>query len=109
MVLFNETFGGAQHQVSISSTAEAGGARHYILTTRCQNGCAGHSHDMYLRLVVWVETGNLFAKKGYLSAAVVQVGTCLPQERVPQDNLGAHSCVGYDEVHMCYPAPSVHW
>lgn len=40
MVFSNETFGGAQHHVSISSMAEADGARNYIFTSRCQNGCA---------------------------------------------------------------------
>lgn len=37
---------------------------------------------MHIRLVVWVDAGNLFAEKSYLSAAIVQVGTCLLQKRV---------------------------
>jgi len=90
--------------------AEAGSADagHNIFTARRRRGCAGHSDNMHLGLVVWVETGNPFTKEGYLSVAIIQVGEYPLQKRVPQDSLGALNRVSYDEVHICNPAHRVH-
>lgn len=62
MVFFDETFGGAQHHVSISNVAEASSAGHYIFTTRLQHGRVGHSDNIHLGLVVWVKRGTFSPK-----------------------------------------------
>ena len=108
MVRLNETFGWGQHHISISSMVEAGGARHYILTPRLQCCGVGHSDNVHLRLLAGLKARYLLTKEGDLSGTVVQVGMCLQQKKVPQDNLRVFSCVCNNKVHVCNSAPGLH-